>query len=89
MTSSTFVYEDLVSHVENIRDSTNDMKEMLDHRTQIGLKSRSLIFVDPYGNQTISKHMDHELIIDIFKIYKEDYVPKYLQSWIRNWYDEQ
>jgi hypothetical protein len=27
--------------------------------------------------------MDHELIIDIFKKYKEDYVPKYLQSWIK------
>jgi hypothetical protein len=27
--------------------------------------------------------MDHELIINILNKYKEDYVPKYLQQWIK------
>jgi hypothetical protein len=84
-TDISFIYEDSFSHVEKIRDSTNDMKDMLDRRCQIELnelKSRSLIFIDPYGNHMIDQHFDHELIINIFKKYKEDYIPKYLQSWI-------
>jgi len=86
---SSFVYEDLVSHVEKIRDRTNDMKKMLDHRCQIKkslfdeLKSRSLVFIDPYGNRMIDKHFDHEYIIKVIEKYKKDYVPKYLQSWIK------
>ncbi len=47
------------------------------------LKSRSLIFIDPYGNQTMNEYWNHELINDIIRKYKKDYVPKYLQSWIQ------
>jgi hypothetical protein len=30
-----------------------------------------------------NKHFDHELISDVLKKYKKDYVPKYLKQWIQ------
>jgi hypothetical protein len=80
----TFVYEDLISTVQ-----MNNIKVVLTNRWKTEkrkrdeLKSRSLVFVDPYGNRTVNKHMDHEFIDHIIKKYKQDYVPKYLQQWIK------
>jgi hypothetical protein len=71
--ASSFVYEDLVSHAEKLRDSANEMKKILDHRCQNDkslsnqLISCSFTFIDPYGNHLKDKHFDHQLIIDIIK----------------------
>jgi hypothetical protein len=85
----SFVYEDLVSHVQAILHQMVEIEQFLayaweNERTiQNELKSRSLIFVDPYGNEMVNKHMDHEMISTVFRKYKKDYVPKYLQPWIK------
>ncbi len=87
--TSSFVYEDLVFHVEKIRNQIFEMENILNHRwknekrKRDELKSRSLIFIDPYGNRTVSEHMDHELINNIIRKYKKEYIPKYLQEWIQ------
>ncbi|CAF4919145.1 unnamed protein product, partial [Rotaria sp. Silwood1] len=47
------------------------------------LKSRSITFIDPYGNLITNEYMDHELISTLFKKYKKNYVPKYLHKWIK------
>jgi len=86
---SSFVYEDLVSHVQTIQNPIYEIVKILndrwenEKRKRNELKSRSLIFIDPYGNRTIKKYMDHELINKIIIKYKKDYVPKYLQQWIK------
>jgi hypothetical protein len=86
---SSFTYEDLISKVETIQNQMFECKKILTNqwndtnRKGDELKSRSLIFIDPYGNQTVNKHMDHELIGNIFNKYKKDYIPKYLQRWIQ------
>ncbi|CAF1409673.1 unnamed protein product [Adineta steineri] len=52
-------------------------------KVQNELKSRSLTFIDPYGNRTTKKYMDHQSISKIIRDYEKNYVPKYLQQWIR------
>jgi hypothetical protein len=47
------------------------------------VKSRSLTFVDPFGNATTHKYMDHELLSAVFRKHKKKYIPKYLQQWIK------
>jgi hypothetical protein len=87
--SSSFVYEDLVSHFQSIRNQTIDMKRILDNRCKFEkhlfneLRSRSLTFIDPYGNHMKDNHLDHELINKMFTKCMKNYVPKYLQSWIK------
>jgi hypothetical protein len=84
-----FVYEDLIAKVRMIQNQMNTIQIVLinrwktEKRKRDELKSRSLVFVDPYGNRTVDKYMDHELIDHIIKKYKQDYVPKYLQQWIK------
>jgi hypothetical protein len=86
---SSFVYEDLVSKVQTIQNQINEIHLVLidrwknEKRKRDELKSRSLVFIDPYGNQTVIKYMDHELISNIINKYKKDYIPKYLQKWIQ------
>jgi hypothetical protein len=87
--SSSFVYEDLVSRIQDIRNQMFKFEQILDDRckneTNIlnELKSRSLTFIDPYGNQMNDKYLDHKLINNVLKNYKKNYVPKYLQEWIQ------
>ncbi|UJR19625.1 hypothetical protein I4U23_022759 [Adineta vaga] len=87
--STSFVYEDLVSHVKNLQNEIIQMENILwnryetDKNVQSEIKSRSFTFIDPYGNRTIKKFMDHELIEKVLKKYKKDYVPKYLREWIK------
>jgi hypothetical protein len=87
--SSSFIYEDLVSHIQTIGNQMLEIENILSNRwknekrKRDELKSRSLIFIDPYGNRKVSEHMDHELINNIIRKYKKDYVPKYLQEWIQ------
>jgi hypothetical protein len=86
---TSFVYEDLISQVELIQQQMIEMIKSLDDRwknekkIRNQLKSRSLVFFDPYGNRTASKYMDHELIGTIFQKYKKDFVPRYLHQWIK------
>ncbi|CAF4130706.1 unnamed protein product [Rotaria sordida] len=65
--------------MENILD--NQWKT--EKKIQNELKSRSLTFIDPYGNRTVNKYMDHESINKVLRKYKRDYVPKYLQEWTK------
>jgi hypothetical protein len=86
---SSFIYEDLVSHVEIIQNQIIQIEKILDYRwtnekrKHDEIKSRSLIFLDPYGNRTVKTFMDHEYINKITNEYKENYVPKYLQQWVK------
>ena len=86
---SSFVYEDLVSKVQIIQNQIFSIQDVLtsrwknEKRKRDELKSRSLVFIDPYGNRIVNKYMDHEFIHTIIQKYKKDYVPKYLQKWIK------
>jgi len=86
---SSFVYEDLVSHVQAIQKQMSEIDNILDDQwknkknMRNQLKSHSLTFIDPYGNQMIDQHMDHESIDKLTKEYKKNYVPKYLKQWIK------
>ncbi|CAF2555464.1 unnamed protein product [Rotaria sp. Silwood2] len=86
---SSFVYQDLIFHVQSIQYQMIEIAKYLDERwkneqkIQKELKSRSITFVDPYGNSITNKYMDHELISTLFTKYKKNYVPKYLQKWIQ------
>jgi ubiquitin len=85
----SFVYEDLVSQVQTIQNHMAKMENILDNqlktdkKIQNELKTRSFTFIDPYGNRTVNKYMDHELISTVLKKYKKDYVPRYLHQWIK------
>ncbi|CAF5138997.1 unnamed protein product, partial [Rotaria sp. Silwood1] len=87
--SCSFVYQDLIFHVQSIQFQMAEVTKYLDDRwknekkIRNELKSRSITFVDPYGYSITNKYMDHELIGILFKKYKKDYVPKYLQNWIK------
>ena len=73
---TSFVYEELISKVQAIQYQIMENAKLIDERLknenkmQNELKSRSLTFVDPYGNPTVNKYMDHELISEIFRKYK-------------------
>ena len=84
-TLTSFAYESLLSHVQMIQEESVQLTRFLDEQRKNGnaLISRSLTFVDPFGNSTVHKCMDHERISDIFRKYKKEYVPKYLQRWIK------
>ncbi|CAF1326838.1 unnamed protein product [Rotaria sordida] len=86
---TSFVYEDLIFHVQTIQQQMIEIAKYLDDqwkndkKIREELKSRSITFVDPYGNPITNKYMNHELISTLFKQYKKDYVPKYLQNWVK------
>jgi hypothetical protein len=86
---TSFVYEDLIFHIKDIQQQIVEITKFLDDRWNNGkkkrneLKLRSLIFLDPYGNLIGNKYMDHEMIDTILRKFKKDYVPKYLQKWIK------
>ncbi|CAF4236080.1 unnamed protein product [Rotaria sordida] len=86
---TSFVYEDLISHVQRIQHQMIENVEYLDNRwkneikIREELKSHSITFVDPYGNPITNQYMNHELIGTLFRKYKKYYVPKYLQNWVK------
>ena len=86
--ANTFVYEDLVLQVVKIQNQINQTENILSIRYENDkqlfneFKSRSFIFVDPYGNRITKKYFDHELVEKVLIKYKKDYVPEYLQQWI-------
>jgi uncharacterized protein YeeX (DUF496 family) len=87
--ATSFVYEDLISKVQAIQRQIIESNKLIDERQQNekniqnNLKSRSLTFVDPYGNLIVKKYMDHEMIGTVMRKYKKDYVPRCLQKWIK------
>ncbi|CAF1363624.1 unnamed protein product [Rotaria magnacalcarata] len=88
-TVTSFVYEDLISHVQTIQTQMAEVAQYLDDRwknekkIRNELKSRSIIVIDPYKNPIANEYMNHELLGTLFKQFKQDYVPKYLQKWIK------
>ena len=86
---SSFVYEDLISQVQAIQQQMLDGVKYLDDQINNEkiinhqLKSRSLTIVDPYGNPIPQQYMNHQLISDVLKKFKKNYVPKYLHQWIQ------
>ena len=85
---TSFVYEDLVSHVQTMQKQMIEVENILanlwttNKKLQNELKSRSLIFLDHMGYRTIHNCMDHEQIGKVVRKYKENYIPKYLQRWV-------
>jgi hypothetical protein len=80
---TSFVYEDLVAKVQAIQLQIIESIKVLEERQKNELKSHSFTFVDPHGNSIVNQYIDHEMISTILKKYKKDYVPKYLQKWIK------
>ena len=86
---SSFVYQDLVLHVKTLQHEMAEVAKFLEARwtnekkIRNEFKSRSLKFVDPYGNVIVDQYMDHELIRTLVRKYKKDYVPRYLHQWIK------
>ncbi|CAF3189108.1 unnamed protein product [Rotaria sp. Silwood2] len=86
---TSFVYQDLILHIQIIQHQIIEIVKFLDDQCknqkniQKELKSRSITFIDPYGYPINDEYMDHELISPLFKKYKKNYVPKYLQQWIK------
>ena len=87
--SDSFVYEDLVLRIRTIQHQMIEGINYLDDQLmktntiQNQLKSHSLTIIDPYGNPITKQYMDHELINGVIKVFKKNYVPKYLHQWIR------
>jgi hypothetical protein len=86
---SSFVYEELVSRVQNIRNQMIKFETILHDRCKYEttipneLKSRKFTFIDPYGNRTDGTCVDHEPINNMIHVYKKDYIPRYLRKWIQ------
>ena len=86
---SSFVYEDLVARVKAIQQLAIGIDTLLRDRfndesiKRDVLKFRTFAFIDPYGNRTIHEHMEQELISNVLRKYKKDYLPKYLQKWMK------
>lgn len=85
---TSFVYDDLVSHVQTIQKQMVEIETFLanqlitNKQLQNELKSRSLTFLDHMGCRTVHTCMDHEQISKIIRTYKKNYIPKYLHKWI-------
>ncbi len=75
---TSFVYEDLISKIQGIQGQVTELENVLDDRCKNErklsneLKTHTLVFIDPYGNRTVNKYMDHELINKVIKKYKKD-----------------
>jgi hypothetical protein len=71
--ASSFVYDDSVSHVQKIQNQIVEIGNVLNNREKNRkrkrdeLQSCSLVFIEPYGNQIINEHMDHESIHKLIK----------------------
>ena len=86
---TSFVYKDFISQVQTVQQQMIEMENLFQNRCKIDkeiqkkLKSRSIVFVDHLGYRTVHKYLDHEHFNQILKNYKKDYIPKYLQKWIK------
>ena len=86
---TSFVFEDVVLRVQTIQHQMVEGIRYLDDQLmktnaiKNQLKSHSLTIINLHGNPIIEQYMDHELINGVVKIFKKNYVPKYLHQWIR------
>ena len=86
---TSFVYEDLVSHIQTIQPQIIAAIKYLDDQwnnekqTQNQLKSHQLTIIDPYGNPITQTYMDHKLLSTVIEKFKKNYVPKCLHQWIQ------
>lgn len=84
-----FVYEDLLRHVQTLQLKIIEISKCLTEQQKTEpaannkLKARSLTLVDPFGNPVSNTYMDHELMSAVFQKYKKEYIPRYLQAWIK------
>ena len=82
-------YEDLVGHARSLQVQTAEMEKIIDERCRNQRKipeeliSRSLIFIDLYGNRLANEYLDHQLIRKVLKKCRKELIPKYLHSWIQ------
>lgn len=89
MTSSSFVYEELVAHIDTTKNQMVERIKHLDKRVnkdnkiKYQLKCHSLTIIEPYGNSITEPCMDHELISTVLRKFKKNYIPKYLHQWIQ------
>lgn len=86
---TSFVYEELVLHVQTLQKQMIEIMKYIHEQCKDKanipreLESRSFTLIDPYGNAIKNHYMDHEVISAVFKNFKKEYVPKYLQKWIQ------
>ena len=82
---TSFVYEELLSHVLSIQlQIVNGMKYLHEQSTKNNLlKSHTITLVDPYGNAMNHRYFDHQLLRTVLKDFQKNYIPKYLQSWVK------
>ena len=87
--SASFVYEDLIFKIQTVQQQMIEMENHLANQCETnknienGLKSRSMVFIDHVGYRTLHKCLDHEQFYRILRNYKKNYIPKYLQKWIK------
>lgn len=82
---TSFIYEELISHVQFIQSQIVQSIKYLNTRTTKTktLKSRLITIIDPYGNAIVHSYLDHQLLQTILKEFKKNYIPKYLHSWVK------
>ena len=62
----------------------NQIERILDYQWKNDeLKSRLFIFIDPYRYRFVKRFMDHTIINKIIIEFKNNYIPNYLQQWIK------
>lgn len=89
ISSTSFVYKDLVVHIRNTQNQMVKRIKHLDERVnkekkiKDQLKFHSLTIIDPYGNSITEPCMDHELISTVLRKFKKNYIPKCLHQWIQ------
>ncbi|UJR07287.1 hypothetical protein I4U23_011575 [Adineta vaga] len=72
---TSFVYEDLVEQVQAIQNQPIEFENIPAERWQNNkdmrkeLKFHSCTFIDPYGNEMIEEHIDHEATNSIVRKY--------------------
>ena len=87
--TTSFFYEDLISHVQSIQKLMVKVEHQLsdqsqgDKKQEAKLKARSFTFIDPHGNPIVTEHLDHQSIGVVIKKFVKEYIPKYLQGWIK------
>lgn len=85
---TSFVYEDLVSKVIEVKNQLNQVNETIDERSnndqnvQRQLASRSFVFIDPFGNRLENSYVDHWTIHKVVQKFENEYCPKYLDWYI-------
>lgn len=87
--ANSFVYTEFVAHVANVQQQINQAAKHLEnlaqkkHSDSNKLQSQEIQFIDPFGNKFKKSYFHHELIGNIINKLRKNYVPKYLQKYIK------